>query len=712
MFVALLVVFAGLTGTAAPANAASTWSVAPSPNPPAPPRVGWSGVACPTTSTCLAVGQNGYINLLAQRWNGSAWSLVPIQTPAASTSQLEDLACSSASSCFAVGAITSPQKVPLMERWNGTSWSRVTAPKPSTATVAWLTDVSCPSTTFCLATGSDRSSGTERPYSARWNGTSWTVVAMAKPTIYTISVRALSCVSASNCVAVGSYNPGNGNVPTLLERWNGTTWAVVSSPTPSTSYATYEDVSCPNSTFCLAVGTIISSETGHPFAARWNGSSWTLVTTSAKGDWNRLSSVSCLSSTFCFAAGGTTTLGVTKPWVKRWDGTSLSAVGSHGYGTEGFFSGVTCMSATSCFAVGQDQSLGERYLVNLPLGLVNRWDGSSWTIAAPPGGGAQSQLQQVSCVSATFCVAAGSSANGATRALIERWNGTGWSIAVAPVPGSLASSLNGVSCRTVNFCFAVGGYLTGDGWKNLIMRWNGTSWTVVPSPNPTGAVGRIELNEVSCPTTTRCFAVGSITVHWNGTSWTANTTGGTPVGPLNSVSCASETSCFAVGASGYSSTYVRRWNGATWANVASPNPANSSYSLLNSVSCSAANACTAVGQTIPDGQEEQPLIERWNGTAWSISPNPGGGTGPYSTSLLGVACAGATSCVAVGYGSAGSSLIQEWDGSTWTIAASPNRVGTYSGMLYGVDNLTATTYFSVGHALAQSYAYTLVEKNF
>jgi hypothetical protein len=190
-----------------------------------------------------------------------------------------------------------------------------------------------------------------------------------------------------------------------------------------------------------------------------------------------------------------------------------------------------------------------------------------------------------------------------------------------------------------------------------------------------------------------------------------NTSGGTTVGNLSSVSCASETSCLAVGGTG-SSTYVRRWNGTTWAHIASPNPANSLASVLNSVSCTAANACTAVGQTISDSQGEQPLIERWNGMAWSISPNPGGGTGPYSNNLLGVACASSTSCVAVGYGASGSSLIQEWNGSTWAISPSPTRPGTDFGFLYGVDNLTATAYFSVGYAASKAYAYTLIDKNF
>src|SRR5262249_53396227 len=72
---------------------------------------------------------------------------------------------------------------------------------------------------------------------------------------------------------------------------------------------------------------------------------------------------------------------------------------------------------------------------------------------------------------------------------------------------------------------------------------------------------------------------------------------------------------------------------------------------LQSVSCSAADACTAVGTSVGTSGLNITLAERWNGTTWQQqrTPNPAADTVPASApDLLGVSCAGKDSCEAVG----------------------------------------------------------------
>ena len=70
-------------------------------------------VACTSRTACVAVGAAGdpmtfEDTALAERWNGSAWSVepVPVPPPARSGdgSELIDVSCASARACFAVGA--------------------------------------------------------------------------------------------------------------------------------------------------------------------------------------------------------------------------------------------------------------------------------------------------------------------------------------------------------------------------------------------------------------------------------------------------------------------------------------------------------------------------------------------------------------------------------------------------------------------------------
>lgn len=713
VFVAVLVGMTGLAGTTAPASAAGSWKVGASVNPVAPPSEGWHAVACPTASVCLAVGSGDHV-ANAQRWNGTAWSLVPIATPPNTSPRFRGIACSSVSSCFAVGSN-------LMERWNGTSWSLVSAPKPAAATVASLTDVACPSATFCLATGSYDNNGTAQAYSARWNGTNWSIVATATPAgSLGVTLSGLSCVGPANCSAVGEYIPASGADQTLIEHWNGSSWSIVASPTPAgVQEARLEDVSCPSATFCFAVGyysytTYTPNDSNRPFGLRWNGSTWTIVTTGIESGHrlNFLTDVSCVSSTFCFTVGNTYPYGgASKPWVKGYNGTSWTTIAAPGFGGAGFLLSVACTSTAACFAVGVDDAVNPEVDV-VTLGLVDRWDGASWKISTPPLGGSQSSLRSVSCVSATFCMAVGGLANGAEAPLAERWNGAHWSVITAPIPaGATSGNFRGVSCTSTTNCFAVGRVTTDDqSYRNhpLIERWNGTGWAIIPSPPTHTNEGA--LSSVSCPIASRCFAVGStsqnysLTEHWDGSSWTINAGGTNDLGYLSSVSCATSTRCFAVGTTfDFARTLARRWDGTTWSTVPTPDSGNDSR--FYGVSCSAPGACTAVGVGRPDPDSgSRPLIERWNGSTWSISPNPA-----LSSFLYGVSCAGSTSCVAVGPG-----LIEEWHGSAWTVSASPSIPGAGYAPLFGVDALSSTNYFAVGqfHTTNFRFAFTLVEQNF
>ena len=103
------------------------------------------------------------------------------------------------------------------------SWSII--PSPATGT---LNSVSCTSSTFCIAVGTEIES---------WDGTAWTVVPSPSPSGSTGSgFYGVSCLSATNCTAVGySYNgtDGSANYQTLIESWDGTAWSITPSPTPS-----------------------------------------------------------------------------------------------------------------------------------------------------------------------------------------------------------------------------------------------------------------------------------------------------------------------------------------------------------------------------------------------------------------------------------------------------------------------------------------------
>ena len=258
-----------------------------------------------------------------------------------------------------------------------------------------------------------------------------------------------------------------------------------------------------------------------------------------------------------------------------------------------------------------------------------------------PLSGERDRREPLGCcsASATNCFAVGSynPSGGTFRALIQRWNGTAWSIVASPtIPGSTADSLVGVSCVTAPNCFAVGSFDTAGVTKTLIERWNGAVWSVVGSPNPAGE-NTAFLNDVECASATSCFAVGvhgnddfGLIERWNGGAWSIVSNAdpaGTTDSYLSGVTCTSTTNCFAVGdyetSTSFRRSLIKRWNGASWVVVASPNVA-SSHTSLSSVDCVSTTFCIAVGESEPDSgsQPEKTVIERWNGSAWSIVSSP------------------------------------------------------------------------------------------
>jgi len=356
-------------------------------------------------------------------------------------------------------------------------------------------------------------------------------------------------------------------------------------------------------------------------------------------------------------------------------------------------SGVSCVGPTFCIAVGNyyQITIGARQT------LIEAWNGATWAVVPGPSPSPASELDAVSCVDSTFCVAVGSSGSGqgnsfpTNQTLVEVWDGSTWAVVLSPNTSSPENVLQGVSCATKTTCSAVGESGNPMGTtQTLTELWNGTAWSITPSPNPGGVVN--SLTGVSCANSTACMAVGfdgtdraadhTLAESWNGTAWSVDPSPSpTSDSQFSGVSCPSATSCVAVGSQGDSQgmlfqTLAESWNGAAWSVV--PSPSYGPYlNFLAGVSCTGPNNCVAVGHWVTGGTpgEFRTLVETWNGVSWAFVPSPSPATfgGVW---LSGVSCPGPTSCIGVGdYSSSIGeelNLVLSFDGVSWSIVTSPN----------------------------------------
>lgn len=189
-------------------------------------------------------------------------------------------------------------------------------------------------------------------------------------------------------------------------------------------------------------------------------------------------------------------------------------------------------------------------------------------------------------------------------------------------------------------------------------------------------------------------------------------------GALNSISCTSATNCAAVGyrsptqTSG-STSLTEKWNGTKWSVVASPDPAGSSGTSLDGVACTSAKSCLAVGSYfISSSRTTLVAAEKWNGTKWALvsAPSPSGFTSTY---LSAITCTSSTNCWAVGSSSSTSryaTLTERWNGSKWSIVSSPNPSTAKPDVLTGVACGSASQCWTVGYWFPGSFSGSLTEK--
>lgn len=275
------------------------WRSVPVPRPATAPRIAaLEAVSCGAKTKCAAVGQVGN-KVLAEVWNGTKWRRTKPALPAASArSELTDVSCPTSTMCVAVGYSAprpNAQGKALVERWHKGKWSRMAA-IAGTANYPRINlgGVSCTSDSNCLFVGGygKDESGLNLPLAERWHKGRWSVIPAARQAHGTF--WSIDCVSGSDCLAVGEYNYGQGAAGTLGQRWNGHRWTATKTPNGGTlAYAYLQNLSCADGSHCVAVG----GNARGPFAATWRGKAWRLNKVAVPDKTNLgLEGISCTSS--------------------------------------------------------------------------------------------------------------------------------------------------------------------------------------------------------------------------------------------------------------------------------------------------------------------------------------------------------------------------------------------------------------------------------
>lgn len=314
--------------------------------------------------------------------------------------------------------------------------------------------------------GATKSALVKRTLIERFNGTAWHIVTSPDVGTGDNTLTGVAALSAKNVWAIGSSPRG-----ALVLHFDGMRWHIVTAPVACQLNA----ITAISANDVWVVGTMsFQSCTEH-----FNGTSWSLVSTPNMGTSdNMLLGVSAGSShnvwavgTYCMGIGCDRGGGKFQTLILHYTGVRWSVVSSPNPSSyENQLNAVTVISATDAWAVGQDDT-------NPMTGstLIVHFNGTRWTQVVSPGINSRSILTAVASASATDIFAVGSSiTSNSVVMLIEHFNGTTWSIVASPSPGT-GNVLNGLThvpgaaSGTAQF-WAVGSYSTRTSGSTLTER--------------------------------------------------------------------------------------------------------------------------------------------------------------------------------------------------------------------------------------------------
>ncbi|MFI6520744.1 hypothetical protein ACIBF1_34680 [Spirillospora sp. NPDC050679] len=221
--------------------------------------------------------------------------------------------------------------------------------------------------------------------------------------------------------------------------------------------------------------------------------------------------------------------------------------------------------------------------------------------------------------------------------------------------------------------FCLGGPPLCETWTTrnpAMQRWNGLYWR---THNPPGFTGRGAMTRVAVRSASDVWAGGyredsrgwpasSYVARWNGSAWTE-------VAPPAGQPGVSDLDVDGSGVWATGGGQVFRWDGSGWIRQDPPVEAASLHVLAD-------DDVWAAGRDKATGK---PGVARWNGSSWRLAPAPGGEAGE----TVADAAARSAEDVWLGLGKypQQATALVRWDGAAWSPVALPSWVTTLTRVL-------------------------------
>jgi hypothetical protein len=339
-------------------------------------------------------------------------------------------------------------------------------------------------------------------------GPSWSTAASSE---HLNKPRAIAAIASDDIWIVGSTKKNAAPIRTGAEHWDGSSWSRFPTPDVGTGENQLNGVDALASNNVWAVGYSAKNT----LIEHWDGTQWRVVMSPNAGtteDHNTLTSVDALSTTNAWAVGSTLTATSRKSFIQRWNGTSWTIVSSPNPGTLGnSLLGVASAGPNDIWAVGWKNSENSGDGLQ---SLLLHYDGTGWTewAGVPKVGTGDNVLTGISVVSNDDVWATGYYVDGTQyKTLTLHYNGTTWSHVPSPNGADGTSILRGINAFSPTKAWAVGFEYRAALHRYVAstQHWDGSGWTAWPSATSRDGTKDRELFDVAkAPDTSQVWAVG------------------------------------------------------------------------------------------------------------------------------------------------------------------------------------------------------------
>ena len=416
------------------------------------------------------------------------------------------------------------------------AWAPVQLPVPAGARrdqAAYAGPIACPKVGGCVVLGEyATAAGTDEDLIDTESGGAWSSATAPLPPggiqAANLGPYSLACTGVGFCLGTSLYQSATSVAPDILED-NGGRWSALAMPMPANAsrsrIPSLNAMACPLRGDCVIVGTydttnglsegFVVTEEGRRFVPLE-----TPIPEAVRRD-SSLQGVSCATTTSCVAVGYfVSASGSHEPLAVTDAGGTLAATTvallPAGAGTrpQADLQSVSCGRSSPCVALGSyDTAAGGRF------GVIDTESNGTWTtrkMAAPAGARVANpspRLFGITCKTGNYCLAVGQyvDATGAVQGLALMEQAGHWSVSMMPGTRDSNVVVRAVACISDTSCAAAGSLDAGGGQSGYLMTLSGStlSGTVSPVPANASSVPDVQLGYVACPWVATCVASGT-----------------------------------------------------------------------------------------------------------------------------------------------------------------------------------------------------------